>query len=107
MNRKNRLDNVTLYSAKLRNPTPVATMTTALDLGVNRRSEEKVLQRQDTIVYDSNLDRVPWVMSTVSCPQDSASCLPLAVLLIKSSYLLKVSCCLCPIINVVIFPLFG
>ena len=69
-------------------------MTTALDLGVNRRSEEKVLQRQDTIVYDSNLDRVPWVMSTVSCPQDSASCLPLAVLLIKSSYLLKVSCCL-------------
>ena len=39
------LDNVTLYSAKLRNPTQVATMTTALDLGVNRRSEEKVLQR--------------------------------------------------------------
>jgi hypothetical protein len=34
-----------LYSAKLRNPTQVATMTTALDLGVNRRSEEKVLQR--------------------------------------------------------------
>jgi hypothetical protein len=30
------LDNVTLYSAKLRNPTPtqVATKTTALDLGV-------------------------------------------------------------------------
>ncbi len=28
------LDNVTLYSAKLRNPTQVATMTTALDLGV-------------------------------------------------------------------------
>ena len=39
------LDNVTLYSAKLRNPTQVATMTTTLDLGVNRRSEEKVLQR--------------------------------------------------------------
>ena len=28
------LDNVTLYSAKLRNPTQVATMKTALDLGV-------------------------------------------------------------------------
>jgi hypothetical protein len=28
------LQNVTLYSAKLRNPTQVATMTTALDLGV-------------------------------------------------------------------------
>jgi hypothetical protein len=53
------LDNVTLYSAKLRNPTQVATMTTALDLGVNRRSEEKVLQGQDTIGYGSNLDRVP------------------------------------------------
>ncbi len=39
------LDNVTLYGAKLRNPTQVATMTTALDLGVNRRSEEKVLQK--------------------------------------------------------------
>ncbi len=39
------LDNVTVYGAKLRNPTQVATMTTALDLGVNRRSEEKVLQR--------------------------------------------------------------
>jgi hypothetical protein len=58
---------------------------------------------QDTIVYDSNLDRVPWVVSTVSCPQDSASRLPLAVLLINSSYLLKVSCCFCPIINVVNF----
>jgi hypothetical protein len=33
------LDNVTLYSAKVRNPTQVATMTAALDLGVNRRSE--------------------------------------------------------------------
>jgi hypothetical protein len=33
-----------LYSAKLRNPTQVAIMATALDLGVNRRSEEKVLQ---------------------------------------------------------------
>ena len=65
---------------------------------------KKCYKGQDTIVYDSNLDRVPWVMSTVSCPQDSANCLPLAVLLIKSSYLLKVSCCLCPIINVVIFP---
>jgi len=65
---------------------------------------KKCYKGQDTIVYDSNLDRVPWVMSTVSCPQDSASCLPLAVLLIKSSYLLKVSCCLRPIINVVIFP---
>ncbi len=30
----NNLDNVTLYSAKLRNPTQVATMITALDLGV-------------------------------------------------------------------------
>ncbi len=39
------LDNVTLYSAKLRNPTQVATMTTALDLGINRRSEKKVLHR--------------------------------------------------------------
>jgi hypothetical protein len=38
------LDKVTLYSAKLRNPTQVATMTTALDLGVFQRSEEKVLQ---------------------------------------------------------------
>jgi hypothetical protein len=28
------LDDVTLYSAKLRNPTQVATITTALDLGV-------------------------------------------------------------------------
>jgi hypothetical protein len=28
------LDNVTVYSAKLRNPTQVATMITALDLGV-------------------------------------------------------------------------
>jgi hypothetical protein len=28
------LDNVTSYSTKLRNPTQVATMTTALDLGV-------------------------------------------------------------------------
>ncbi len=41
----NILDNVTLYSAKLRNPTQVATMTTALDLGVNRKGEEKMLQR--------------------------------------------------------------
>ncbi len=41
------LDNVTLYSAKLRNPTQVAgaTMATALDLGVFERSEEKVLHR--------------------------------------------------------------
>jgi hypothetical protein len=65
------LDNVILYSAKLRNPKQVATMTTALDLGVNRRSleevSEKVLQGQDTIDYGSNLDRVPWVVSTVSC----------------------------------------
>jgi hypothetical protein len=29
-----KLDNVTSYSTKLRNPTQVATMTTALDLGV-------------------------------------------------------------------------
>ena len=50
---------------------------------------KKCYKGQDTIVYDSNLDRVPWVMSTVSCPQDSASCLLLAVLLIKSSYLFK------------------
>jgi hypothetical protein len=28
------IDNVTSYSTKLRNPTQVATMTTALDLGV-------------------------------------------------------------------------
>jgi len=66
--RYNVLDNVTSYSTKLRNPTQVATMTTALDLGVNRRSEEKVLQGQDTIGSGSNLDRVPWVVSTVSCP---------------------------------------
>ncbi len=100
------LDNVILYNTKLRNPTQVATMTTALDLGVNRRSEEKCYKVQDTIVYDSNLDRVPWVVSTISCPQDSASFLSSAVLLIKSSYLLKVSCRrrFCPIINVVIFP---
>jgi hypothetical protein len=39
------LDNVTLYSTKLRNPTQVATMATALDLGLNRRCEGKVLQR--------------------------------------------------------------
>jgi hypothetical protein len=38
------LENVTLYITKLRNPTQVATMTTALDLGVFQRSEEKVLQ---------------------------------------------------------------
>ena len=65
---------------------------------------KKCYKGQDTIGYDSNLDRVLWVVSTVSCPQDSASLLPLAILLIKSSYLLKVSCCLCPIINVVLFP---
>ncbi len=44
---------------------------------------------QDTIVYDSNLGRVPWVLSTISCPQDTASLLPLAILLIMSSYLFK------------------
>jgi hypothetical protein len=44
---------------------------------------KKCYKVQDTIVYDSNLDRVPWVVSTISCPQDSASLLPLAVLLIK------------------------
>jgi hypothetical protein len=44
---------------------------------------------QDTIVYDSNLDRVPWVVSTISCSQDTASLLLLAILLIMLSYLFE------------------
>jgi hypothetical protein len=48
-------------------------MTTALDLGVFRKVRKKCYKGQDTIVYDSNLDRVPWVVSPISCPQDTAS----------------------------------
>ena len=50
---------------------------------------KKCYKGQDTIVYDSSLGRIPWVLSTISCPQDTASLLPLAILLIMSSYLFK------------------
>ncbi len=89
-------------------------MTQRQILGVNRnrRSEKKILQIQRAragyyILQSMIVNQIGsfglWVVSTVSlsCPQDSAShlLLVLAVLLMKSSYLLKVSCCFCQIIN--------
>ncbi len=53
-------------------PSTGATMISAYEVGVDQSSirevSEKVLQGQDTIGYGSNVDRVPWVVSTVSCP---------------------------------------
>jgi hypothetical protein len=40
---------------------------------------KKYYKGQDTIVYDSNLDRVPWVVSTVSCPQALRYCKSAAI----------------------------
>ena len=42
-----------MYSAKLRNPTQVATMTTALDLGVNRRSEVSRLHKTVQVAHSA------------------------------------------------------